>query len=132
MTREYVTPASFMASINGTDMDYAAECAEHGNSWLDAIASAIADASQLEEGGTLRREAAAVARDKMLAYHYSRQGWPERAKEAGARAEAGKDAFVARIKADRPASTRTIVVSRNLAGGLSYIEPSGQVTLGLG
>jgi len=132
VTREYVTAGSFMRTIGGDDIDYASECADHANSWLDASLSAVADPAQLDEGGTLRREASPVARDKALAYHYDRQGWPDRAKGAGARADAGRDSLLGRIRAARPASTKTVVVSRNLAGGLSYIEPSGQVTLGLG
>lgn len=132
MSREYVTAASFMKTINGSDLDHAAECAEHGNAWLDMILSSVADASQLDEGGPRRREAAPVARDKALSYHYSLQGWPDRAKEAGDRAVEGKDLLLERIKADRPRAVRTVVASRNLASGLSYIEPSGHVTLGLG
>lgn len=134
MTREYVTAESFLATINGQekDRDHAAECAEHGNAWASSALDAVADPQQLDEGSPFRRQIAAAVRLKALAYHYTLQAWPDRARECAPQAQEALDAVVERIKVTRPRSTRTTVVSRNLAGGYAVLEPSGYATLAVG
>lgn len=132
---EFVTGRSMAESGNdssGKRADYWDEVAEHANSRVSMAASAVADAAQLEPGSELFRMGTAVARDEGLSYHYDRQGWPERSRPARERAEAGLEAFITRIRSDRPASTRTAVVTRNLARGHVVFDGPANVTLAVG
>lgn len=133
--REFVTAASMAESANdapGRREDYWAEVAEHANVRVSSAAGAVGDAAQLEEGSELFRMGTAVARGFGLAYHYGRQGWPDRARPAGEEAEAGLEAWLARIRSERPVSARTMVATRNLARGHTVFDGAGNVTLAVG
>ena len=134
---EFVTLERLKAALSITDGEDDARllpCVEHGNVSVSTEVSAVADIAQVEAGGPLHRMAELVATDRALAFWYERQNWMPLAKATSERAKAGMEALMARIRADRPDSTETVISTRGLSSGLTLFDPTGaaHVTLAVG
>lgn len=137
MVTEYCTLEAIRGALryppgNTRDDDLLLEMKRYGNAVVHTALSAIADESQLAPGSPYFDLIAACALEHALSLFYERQGFGQRHRDSAARAAELLKSLVARLKADRPQSTRVVTAHASLQRGLTLFDGEGYATLGVG